>query len=320
MRNHFLGRRYAWIVVLASTFCAAQTGTKNGSPALSAAGSCLQRSIPISVLRNDNNLELQLSLMRVNVEGQSASTVLLERQNISPRVVLLLDVSGSMGRFSGTEWANGVNAAELALEAFPQQSQVALVTFGDGVRLSAFDTRSAVDQKLIALKNMKPRGRTALYTAVEQSLKVFGAAQFGDTIFIVSDAEDDAGPTNPKTLSNELTQRGIRAFAFLMVDPNEGPARDRHQEIPIFGEFVKSTGGSVWVLGPNMKWPDGKENSVMIRTMQNQIGWPYRLDIALAASPTKPAKLQIATTMKGVELAYPQHIEACWSPTPATNP
>ncbi len=319
MRNYSLSRRYAWLAVLLSTFCVAQTSTKNGSPALPAVGSCLQRSIPISVLRSDNNLDLRLSLLRVNVEGQSASTVSLERQNISPRVVLLLDVSGSMARFSGTEWANGVNAAELALEGFPQQSQVALVTFGEGVGLAAFDNRSAVDQKLIALKNMKPRGRTALYTAVEQSLQLFGTAQFGDTIFIVSDAEDDAGPTNPKTVSNELTERGIRAFAFLMVDPNEGPTRDRHLEIPIFGEFVKSTGGSAWVLRPNMKWPDGKDNSLMIRTMRNQIGLPYRLDIALTDSPTKPAKLQIATTTKGVELAYPQHLESCWSATPATN-
>lgn len=304
-----------WIVLLSTVFSAAQSQAGNSDRAT---GSCLQRHIPITVLRSDEGRDLQSAQLQVRVDGTSVPILSFARTNVAPRVVLLVDTSSSMAQFSGAEWENGWTAAELALDALPQQSQAALLTFGGDVRFAAFDSKPAVGQALLAAKNMKPHGRTPLFAAVEQSLRLFDTTQFGDAIFIVSDGGDNLGAVNRKALSNELIKRGIRAFAFLMHLPNEAFTPEERQGGPDVVDFVKATGGSIWALGA--KWPSGKENSELVTAVRNQIGTPYRLDIALQTSPAKPAKLQIITTARGVELEYPQRIETCWSALPTTNP
>jgi hypothetical protein len=151
-----------------------------------------------------------------------------------------------MARFSGAEWENGWTAAELALDALPQQSRAALLTFGGDVRFAAFDSKPAVGQALLVAKNRKPHGRTSLFAAVEQSLRLFDTAQFGDAIFIVSDGGNNLGAVNRKALRNELIKRGIRAFAFLMRLPNEALTPEERQGGPDVADFVKTTGGGIW--------------------------------------------------------------------------
>ena len=178
--------RAIWVLLLATTVSAAQTPANDRE---GAAQSCLHQSIPVSVVRNDEGRDLQPAQLQVTVEGTNATVLSFERTRIAPRVVLLVDTSSSMDRFSGAEWENEWSVAGLALDALSQYSQVAIVTFGEDVRVKGFDSKQA-GQTLVQISAMKPHGRTPLYSAVEQSLRLFGASQFGDAIFIVSDAGD----------------------------------------------------------------------------------------------------------------------------------
>ena len=293
-----------WIVSLATFFGTAQTESAN---ARRSTASCLQRAIPIAVLRNDNGLELQPAQLQVTAEGVSATILSFARANIAPRMVLLVDTSSSMARFSGAEWENEWTIAGLVLDAIPQQSQIALGTFGGDVRLAAFDSKPAVEQALIAAKAVKPHGRTPLYAAVEQSIGLLGVPRFGDAMLIVSDGGDNISVADRKALSNELLKRGIRCFAFLLRWPNEPLTQDERQGGVDLAELAKATGGNLRVLEP--RWPSGKEKSEFVAGIRTQTAISYRLDIALGTALSKPAKLKITTTPRGIELGYPQRVE-----------
>ena len=68
------------------------------------------------------------------------------------------------------------------------------------------------------------------------------------------------------------------------------------------------------------KWMASDEHVDMERMVRSQLQSPYRLELQLAASPSKAAKLKIATTSKELELAYPQRIEPCSVTTAAAKP
>jgi len=240
-------------------------------------------------------------------------------------MVLLLDTSGSMGGSLrsdfGPKWTKTLLAADAVLRATPQQSPVALVTFSDQVNLSGFETRQEVEQKLIALKNTKPHGRTALYGAVHHSIQLFGTPQFGDSVFIVSDAVDDYGLEKRKDVAAELIERGIRSFAFVIQDPVGGlkPPEAINGPSDLF-EFVKLTGGNYVSPQIPTKWFASKDEVELLQVLRNQIQSPYRLDLQLAASPQKAVKLKITTTVKDLELAYPERIEPCSVAAAALRP
>jgi len=310
-----VANRTIWVLLLSTAVSAAQTqaNDKGGPPQ-----SCSHRSIPVAVVRNDDGRELRPAQLQITVEGTNATVLSFERANIAPRVALLLDTSSSMARFSGAAWENEWSVAELVLDALPQHSQVAVVTFGEDVRVSGFDSKQAAGQTLVQTSAMKAHGRTPLYSAVEQSLRLFAAPQFGDAIFIVSDAGDNVGTAKRKALSSELVSRGIRCFVILLRLHNEALTPEERQGGPNLADIAKSSGGTIWALAP--KWPSGQERSDFVARLQGQIGMPYRLDVSLAASPAKPAKLKIASALNGLELAYPQQIETCSSERPISKP
>ncbi len=224
----------------------------------------------------------------------------------------MLDSSGSMAGSFGPKWQNALLAAGFVLDAIPRGSSVAFVTFNEQVQISGFGSPQAILQKVLAMKNTKPAKRTALYSAVEKSLQLFGAPQFGDAVYIISDGGDDFGPDKRKEVAQELMRRGVRTFAFLVQEPPGSPLTAAERNGPTdLVEFVKSTGGGYINPQVSARWIASEEHAEMGKLLRNELQNPYQLDIRLAAAPSKAAKLKITTTDKAFELSYPQRIEPC---------
>jgi uncharacterized protein YegL len=278
---------------------------------------CLRRYIPVTVLQNSENSSFQPIQVQVQIAGGRASVLSFEQRNISPRVILLLDTSGSMGGTHSWKWDNALLAARFVLNAVPPQSQVALVTFSEGANLSTFMDRQAVAQKVVDLKEAKPHGSTALYDAIQGSVQLFGMPQFGDAIYIVSDGADNYGAAQRKPVSNELIRRGIRVFAFIVEDSGAKTPEERQGPANL-KDFVNLAGGGTTLEGPlDTKWFASKDATEAGMAVRAQLQLPYRLEFGLAAPIAKTVKLQVTTALKGVELAYPHRIETCL-PAPAT--
>jgi hypothetical protein len=281
---------------------------------------CTHRFVPITVLSRPDDMGLQATEVQVRAGNTSAAVLLLEHEQLVPRVVLLLDTSGSMQSDFGPKWKRASIAAEFVLEAIPAASQVALVTFDTQTRMASFTSREDAQKKLLALKDIQPRGRTAIYNAVQDVLPLFGDPKFGDVAYIVSDGGDDLLKQDRKGVTDAVLQRGIRIFAFVVQDPI-GPKTPEERNGPgELYEFVKSTGGSYQSPQITQEWITSKGRLDSIQTVRSQLQSPYRLEIQLAAPIFKSVRLQIRPTRKDVELSYPQHIEPCSTLTAAAHP
>lgn len=282
--------------------------------AANASDGCRLRSVPVTILNNVEG-DIPKSSLHVSVGDTESSIVSLERQQIVPRVILLLDTSGSMASRSGNGWGDGLQAAALALHTIPPESKIALITFNDQIHVSQFEDRQTVYQRLLALRQVQPRGRTALYRAIRQAAQIFGAPQFGDVIYIVSDGGDDYGRDEPKDAAADVISRGIRAFAFVVRRPEGSPSTPEEREGPTsLIDFVKATGGNYLLPNLSQKWIDSPEGVQALKSIGDELQVPLRMDLQLSAPIYKTAKLKITSSPKDLKLSYPQNIEPCTAP------
>lgn len=275
-------------------------------------GICLQQTIPLAILDNSYATKLEAKDISVTAEGHPVSVVSLRQDNLTPRIVLLVDISGSMAQGNGSEWGPGLFLSGFAFDAVPENSRVALGTFTDEAHFSGFEERNAIGQRLLALKDIRPRGRTALYSAIEKTVSLLNPPHPGDAIFIVSDGGDDAGDVSEKTVQDELMKSGIRVFVFLVEHPRKTEAEQQGElSLP---DLARVTGGSSIQPQPGSPWfKDMAAMEATLKAIRAQVQNPYWLDLQLQSAQPKPARLKITSTAKGLQLAYPHYIEPCWA-------
>ncbi len=271
---------------------------------------CLQPTIPLAILENPYAAKLEAKDISVRAEGHPVTVVSLRQNNLAPRIVLLVDISGSMAQENGSEWGPGLFLSDFAFDAVPENSRVALGTFTDEGHFSEFEERNAIGQRLLALKDIRPRGRTALYSAIEKTVSLLNPPHPGDAIFIVSDGGNDAGEACEKTVQDELIKSGIRVFVFLVEHVRKTEA-ERQGELSL-PDLARVTGGSSIQPQPGSPWfRDMAAMQVTLKAIRAQVQNPYWLDLQLQSAQPKPARLKITSTTKGLQLAYPHYIEPC---------
>ena len=311
------------LLFVISTFAAvgvAQRAITDATKAPNVDG-CSRRSIVLTSSRDPEGINLQPSDLRIKVSDANPSVLYLERENIAPRVIVVLDMSGSMWSSFGPKWSNALMAANFVLDAVPADSQVALVTFSEQIHAAPFGRRDDVRRALIALAKEKPKGRTALFTAIEQALPLFGEPRFGDSLYIVSDGGDDYGPDTPRQAADALIQRGTRAFAFLVQDPQGDRSTPKEREgLPQLADLVTQTGGVLLTAAAPARWMESKDGVEALNMLRRQLQTPYKLEIQLADPPKKFSRLQIKSVDSRVQLAYPARIPPCSPLSAATHP
>jgi hypothetical protein len=271
---------------------------------------CLQRTVSLAILSNPYPAKLEAKDISVSVEGQPATVVSIRQGNLMPRIVLLVDISGSMASDNGSEWGTSLFLSGFAFDAIPENSRVAFGTFTDEAHFSDFEERDAIGQRLLALKDIRPRGRTALYSAIEKAVSLLNPPNPGDAIFIVSDGGDDAGKVSEKSVQEELVKSGIHVFVFL-VEHVWKTTDERQGELSL-PDLAKMTGGSSIQPQPGSPWfKDKSAMEATLKTIRTQVQNPYWLDLQLRTALPKPARLKITSTRKGLEFAYPHYLEPC---------
>ena len=181
---------------------------------------CLERAIPVSISSKDGIATPELTI--ANLEGtyyrHPVTVKAVELAKKPPRVILLIDMSGSM------KWR--VNAigegAERILESLPLQSEVGLVFFQSEiipVTLPTSDRKSLLLQ-VEALRNNRQsfKGRTALRNAVLAGVKMLGTPALGDSLYLISDGGDNQSKTQEGDMERQLEESGIRLFALVLSD------------------------------------------------------------------------------------------------------
>ncbi|MCI0658831.1 MAG: VWA domain-containing protein, partial [Acidobacteria bacterium] len=162
------------------------------------------------------------------------------------RIVILLDRSSSM--FWGDKWKVARKAAEDVVFYGPPGNDVAMVLFGmQPEEVVGFDRgRSGVAQRLGELMQSREegRGRTGLFNALLEGVRLLEPSQTGDTLYVVTDAGENASRMKRKTLERAVFCSGARVFVFYLSDraPNVWD-REYFRGADATGELVRGTGG-----------------------------------------------------------------------------
>jgi Mg-chelatase subunit ChlD len=234
--------RFAGFLLLAYGFlAAAQT-----APTLST------RSLLVNVLDQNGNAVRDLTKdgFRAKVNGRPA-TVVEARYSLAPRrIVVLLDMSGSMAGETekNKKWQIARQALEDLIAETPADVKVALLTFSSQVH-DVFDFSQSRSSMAAWLKDEPHRraeikGRTALYDAVLAATKLLEPTRSGDAIYVITDGGDNSSHISETGTRKLLLQSRIRLFVFLLAEklPMELERTGKDSLI----EIARATGGFVF--------------------------------------------------------------------------
>jgi len=229
------------VVLILTTFFLAGTAQQVPNPPT--------RSVLVNVLgRHGNALrDLTKESFRVRLDGKPAA-ILDARYSVAPqRIVVLLDVSGSMAGESSEKWRMAREAVDDLLAQTPGDVPIALVTFSGKVR-DVFDFpqgRTAIAKWLKEGSPEQPHPKhpatTALFDAILEALKVLQPVQPGDAVYAITDGGDNASATSTTRTRAALLQSGVRLFAFLFAEPL--PAPEEQSNRGDFLEMIEDSGG-----------------------------------------------------------------------------
>ncbi len=257
---------------------------------------------------------LDASHFRAKVDGNSVQ-ILSARYDTSPhRVVLLLDVSGSMTDNLGLER----KVAETLLSQINPASPVALLSFATTVsnRLPFGTNRLVLRVALEGLepppmiKGAKSTRKTALLDALVEGLGMLDPPQPGDALCIISDGGDNASKVRESLAKRSAFSSGMRIFSILISDPL--PIRGRTPEeasgLDLLASLSDHTGGTMVEFDQgNMDWLDGEwarkhpekaqgfreDFFAPLEVMARDMNACYRLEIELAEKIQAPCKWKL---------------------------
>src|SRR5580765_6241586 len=183
------------------------------------------RSLVVNVLdRNGNAVrDLTNNNFRVKVNGHPAA-ILAAPYSLAPRrIIVLLDMSGSMGgEKDGKKWQIAREAVEDLLAQSPADVSIGLLTFSDQVHdVFAFSQgRSTISRWLREGASQRPnvRGHTALRDAIQASLRMLEPFHPGDAVYAITDGGDNASHVSVDKTTTALRESGVRLFAFLFAE------------------------------------------------------------------------------------------------------
>jgi hypothetical protein len=224
-------------------------------PALPEEGTCEKRQLPVFVTDKDGHMMTMLAAADFKVESRSApmSVVAWNNDTREHRVVILLDVSGTMRGLGPRLWPVVMALARHASHAGGKNDQLALVLFSDRVleTVGFSKGRIAVQQRLVDVTGDPafPEGRKAndsrIYDVLKEGSRLLPNATSADSLLVITDGIDEGSENKPDEILNLLSNSMIRVFAIL-VDPLPGKEGSFRPQVFALERLVQKSGGKIF--------------------------------------------------------------------------
>jgi hypothetical protein len=206
---------------------------------------CRQRSVAVNVFNDQNKIIPGLAAANFQASFRNQPVKILSvTQSEAPRVVIILDASGSM--VSRKEvWDFSIDAAKQLTNSLPPSALLGLVAFSTQVEKSVSLTadRQTILRELEALSArrramMNGVRKTALWDSMGHALSLFGQLTPGDTLYVISDGHDTASRLQSKDLEQYTST--LRVFALIpdSLSPEDLPAQEILRYVTHSGGFA----------------------------------------------------------------------------------
>ena len=264
---------------------------------------------------------------RVHLNGKTAAVVDAHYRLAPRRIVVLLDMSGSMIGEARQKWQIAREALEDFLIETPVEAPIAMLTFSSQIqdRFGFLEGRNAITNWLNEHPDqpmpIKHSTRTALFDAMLDALQLLHPFQSGDAIYAITDGADNVSRSSPSQLRNRLLRSDIRVFAFLFADPAVG--REEQEGETAFLNMVEASGGFAFSVhghqrlgGPSwtFDYSDDKKTQDTVKTCSQALNilvhgfWTLELSAPLSSKDLR-IRLEITDTegkkRKDLRFVYP---------------
>jgi VWA domain-containing protein len=304
-------------------------------PALPQEATCEKKQLPVFVTDKDGHVMTTLTSADFIVESRGApmSVVAWNNDARQHRVVILLDVSGSMRGVGPRLWPVVMALARHASHAGGENNQLALVLFSDHLleTVGFSQGRVAVQHRLeevtgdTAFPLSGKANDSRIYDVLKEGSRLLRNATSADSFLVITDGIDEGSESKPDEILNLLSNSMIRVFAIL-VDPFPGKEWSHRPQVFAFEKLVQDSGGKMF--GPI----DAAEFRNSAKTADSRKAMDERLDqfyqgifandvLTIQAPPgiQKPEGIRLFLTdstrqqLKKAQVFFPHEMGACSS-------
>lgn len=262
------------------------------------------RTVPLAVLNSVGRVHMGLTAQDIRVKGVKAEIRNVTFDAGPRRIILLLDMSGSMAEplsSKVTKWDSAKEMAKGLLRITLAQDLVALDIFSDKEKqIVPFTHDFASIGAAIDGLATKPYGRTAASDALHAALLDFGESPaFGDSVIFVSDGELDSDPSHRPLDSRQPDVAARSARVFLLLTSGEwlAAAPDQFMGDVSILDFMIGTGGYSFVpkSAPD-DWPSSEvyrsDPGQRMIALVDAVQGTYRVQLQLNEPIRKKQKLR----------------------------
>jgi hypothetical protein len=289
----------------------------------------------VNVLDRNGNAVRDLTKDNFRVKVNNHPAAFLEASySLAPRrIVVLLDISGSMAGGGGSKkWQIAREAVTDLLTTSPNEVPIALLAFSDHVSTTFgfAEGRPAIAEWLGhgPSQREKLKGRTALFDAAVAGMKLLGPARPGDAIYAITDGGDNSSHTSESQTKELLLLSGIRLFVFLFAEPvltvEERSGVDSVIDLArdsggfVFGTSARQrgTGFASWDVTYDFSERTREKIKTYTQALNIQVNGFYTLRVATPVQPGKVGKISLeivdaaGKTRKDVGFTYTRAVSA----------
>jgi hypothetical protein len=200
--------------------------------------------------------DLRKENFRILIDSRPAQVQDVSYEEAPRRILILLDISGSMGitKEETGKWRVACEAIAAMLAQVPADSPMALLAFDKKVEhaIGFAEGRPAIASLLGGgmIVTRSPRA-TAVFDMILEGLKFLQPFQAGDSIYLISDGNDTASHVSSKQTKAAVLESGVRLFSLLLP----GPAIFDPDQLTVddFTQLVRESGGSVFSIAAKTK-------------------------------------------------------------------
>ena len=269
---------------------------------------------------------------KITCKGRATSPLSVVYANGPRRIVVLLDVSGSMsGQPVGDtgKWRIARSAAWNLVNVLPPQSATSLMTFAEKAEIRAPMSvdRTPMGNWLNGEAARHPsrslNGHTALYAAVQSAIAQLQPSQPGDVIYVITDGGENASHVRETEVENELRAAGIRLFALIVASGGANSEEERSGPA-VLERLSKVSGGFAERLpalsfDSPLLYDDHMEEWIRLhsRRLSMKMAAFYSITVQIPQDSDKSSHLDISVVdgrgrkRKDLSLAYPHRLSPC---------